>query len=106
MSRFEFEPVPTVAPTGAPGNDYQSIPAATPEAFGALKARAEQTLGQGVENASEAGLSVLTARQRLNNEITDNDTLTWFAQEGTSRTEKFKQLEGRSVKRRPILHAE
>ena len=97
MARFNFEPYPTVTPAGAPSNDYEHIPAATPEAFGGLIAGAEQKLGQGVEAAGEAGLSYATARQHLNNEVNDNDTLTWFAQQGTARTEKFKQLEGRSA---------
>jgi hypothetical protein len=87
MSRFEFSPVPTVAPTGAPSGDYENIQA-SPEMFGALTARATQTLGQGVENTAEAGMDVVKARQHLNNEINDNDTLAWFAQHGADRTEK------------------
>lgn len=64
MARFEFDPVPTLSPTGAPSGDYENI-TASPAAFGAQKARALQTLGQGVENVGEAGFNVLKFQNKV-----------------------------------------
>jgi GH24 family phage-related lysozyme (muramidase) len=96
MSRFEFDPYPTVAPTGAPQNDYEKIDA-KPEMFGGLIAGAEEKLGKGVESVGEAGLGYLEARQHLNNEVHANDALTWFGEQGTKRTEEFRKLEGQAA---------
>ena len=96
MARFSFDPVPTVAPTGAPGNDYEHIQA-TPEMFGGLIAGAEQKLGQGVEDAGDTGLSYLTARQHLTNEISSSETNTWLAKSITDRCNQFGQLTGKAA---------
>ncbi len=65
MARFTFDPVPSVAPTGAPGGDYENI-SASPEMFGGLTAQALQTAGQGVEHAAEAGFNVLAFQDKIN----------------------------------------
>ena len=57
MARFNFDPIPSVAPTGPAGSQNENI-SATPEEFGGLRARAEQTLGQGIENTAEAGFNI------------------------------------------------
>ena len=49
------ETAPSVAPVATPPEDYQNISAATPAAFGALPAQAEQRAGQQVE---QAGLKI------------------------------------------------
>lgn len=62
---INFEPVPEVAPTGAPGNDYFHIQA-DPAAFGAPGTKGLQTLGQGVEHTAEAGFELAQFFGRVN----------------------------------------
>jgi hypothetical protein len=95
MARIDFSGVPTVEPSHQ-GLAYESIPT-SPAMFGGLVAGAEQTLGQGIEAAGNAGLHYLEAKNALNNEVHANDKLTWFAQQGTTEWEKYKQLEGQSA---------
>lgn len=95
MARFEFSGVPSVTPTGAP-SDEQRI-SATPEMFGGSIARAEQTLGQGVEHAGETGLDVITARQHLTNEISASETNTWLAKNLTDKFNDFGKLQGKAA---------
>jgi hypothetical protein len=73
MSRFEFDPVPTLSPTGAPSGDYENI-TASPAAFGGQKARALQTLGQGVENVGEAGFNVLKFHNKIASDYEQTNT--------------------------------
>jgi hypothetical protein len=95
MARFAFNPVPEVAPTG-PSNAREHIQA-TPEMFGGLIAGAEQKLGQGIENAGEAGLSALTAKQHLTNEISASETNTWLARNITDKFNDFGRLQGKAA---------
>lgn len=80
MARFSFDPLPSVAPTGPAGSQYEDIHA-TPEEFGGLRARAEQTLGQGIENTAEAGFNIaafhdkISADDQVNNYITAHNNL-------------------------------
>jgi GH24 family phage-related lysozyme (muramidase) len=104
MARLDVEQYPSVAPTGAPGDDYEHIES-SPAAFGGAIARGEQTLGAGVEHAGEAGLDVLTARQQLQNEVHANEKLTWGAGQAMDKTEGFLQLEGKAASMAlPQLH--
>lgn len=73
MARFEFSGVPSVTPTGAPSGDEQRI-SATPEMFGGSIARAEQTLGQGVEHTAEAGFDVLRYQHKVNADYESTNT--------------------------------
>lgn len=93
---LNVDPFPSVQPTGAPDNDYQRIDT-SPEMFGAAGARALQVVGKGVEKAADATMDAEVARQTLNNEVHANEKLTWLAQEGSQRVEKFKQIEGKSA---------
>jgi hypothetical protein len=80
MARFNFDPIPSVAPTGPAGSQNENI-SATPEEFGGLRARAEQTLGQGIENTAEAGFNIaafhdkISADDQVNNYITAHNNL-------------------------------
>ena len=56
-TRVISQDYPEIAPTGAPANDYQSINT-TPNMFGGLIGQAEEKLGQGAENASNAAFSM------------------------------------------------
>lgn len=73
MARFEFSGVPDLSPTGAPSGDYENI-TASPAAFGAQKARALQTLGQGVENVGEAGFNVLKFHNKIASDYEQTNT--------------------------------
>ncbi len=96
MARFAFSGVPEVAPTGAPGNDYERIQA-SPEMFGGLIAGAEQKLGSSMESASEHGMSYLQAKQGLTNEISASETNTWLAKNLTDKFNDFGRLEGKAA---------
>ncbi len=95
MSRFDFSPVPSVAPTG-PSNQYQDI-RATPESFGAAIGRGEQKLGEGIDTATEKTLDFLTARQHLTNEISASETNTWLAKNITDKFNDFGRLQGKAA---------
>ena len=56
-NRVLTETYPTVAPRGAPENDYERIPT-SPAMFGGLIAQGEEKAGQGLEAASSAAASV------------------------------------------------
>ena len=96
MARFQFDAVPEVAPTGAPGNDYEHIPT-SPEMFGGSIAGAEGTLGRGIEKTADTTMSYLQAKQEVNNEVHSNDKLSWAAGQGMDKSEKFLQLEGKAA---------
>lgn len=91
-----FDPEPTVMPTGAPG-DYQRIGGVTDEAFGGAVARGLGQFGQGIERAAETGLDIMTARQKLDNEVHASELNTWLAKRITDRFEDFGKLEGRAA---------
>jgi len=96
MARFAFDAVPEVAPTGAPGNDYEHIQA-NPEEFGGLIAQGEQKLGAGTEAAAAAGLNYFTAKQQLTNEISASETNTWLAKNLTDKFNSLSQLQGKAA---------
>lgn len=60
--------LPEANPSGAPGGDFQSI-ATSPDMFGAIGARAEQQLGQGIEKVGQAGLDIATQQKELQNKV-------------------------------------
>jgi uncharacterized protein (TIGR02594 family) len=88
--------LPEERPTGAPGNDYFHINS-SPNMFGGYQARAGEAFGQSLEKAGETGLSVLTERQRMVNDIHSADVNTWYADQVTDKYSKFSQLEGRAA---------
>jgi hypothetical protein len=96
MSRLDFQAFPSVAPTGAPGNDYESIPS-SPAAFGGAVGAAEEKLGSGIESVGEAGLTAVTARQHLQNEVASADVYSWAADRWTDLHSKFSQLQGKAA---------
>ena len=80
MARFAadlLEPVPTVAPTGAP-NARENIPT-SPAMFGGLAAQAEEKLGAGIENVGEAGLSYAQATQQIDNSMHAANVHSWLS---------------------------
>jgi Phage tail lysozyme len=69
---LNIEPLPTVEPIGAPGNDFEHIQA-TPEMFGANIARSLGALGQGVEKASSEGFEVATQVAQFQGRVNVDD---------------------------------
>ena len=88
--------VPEATPSGAPGNDYERIQT-SPNMFGGFTARAEETLGQGLEKAGNAGLEFATQRQHINNELYANDAAVPGMKQLASEWGKFNTLEGRGA---------
>ncbi|HEX4044007.1 MAG TPA: hypothetical protein VHY10_20090 [Xanthobacteraceae bacterium] len=96
MARLDVEQYPSVAPTGAPGDDYQRIQT-SPEMFGGAIARGEEKLGQGVENVGEAGLQTLTARQGMLNEVHGTELASRAADSLGNAYADFSQLQGKAA---------
>ena len=86
---------PQVQPTGAPGNDYERI-TASPEDFGAIKGKAFEKLGQGIEQASNEASDVWIQQQRMDNQVHASELHSWFSDQGTDLVSKFYTLEGRA----------
>jgi hypothetical protein len=66
---YPTQDTPTVSPSPTPGPDYQSIPAATPNAFGAQIGAAQERLGGAFEQAGDQLAAVALQRQRLTNQV-------------------------------------
>jgi hypothetical protein len=96
MARIDFEAIPSVQPTGAPGNDYQHIQT-SPDMFGGAIARGAEKLGQGIEAAGEAGIEAASNRQQLTNEVHASEVNSWFADQASDAFSKFSQLEGKAA---------
>lgn len=103
MARFAFNPEPEVAPSGAPGNDYEQIQA-SPESFGASVARArgamggaEERLGAGIEHAGETGLDITTQWQTMQNHLHAAELKSHFDEGLTKLHTDYMQLEGRAA---------
>ena len=86
---------PQVQPTGAPSNDYERI-TASPEDFGAIKGKAFEKLGQGIEQASNEASDVWIQQQRMDNQVHASELHSWFSDQGTDLVSKFYTLEGRA----------
>ena len=96
MARFNFNAVPEIAASGAPGNDYERI-ATSPEMFGGAVGAATQKLGGAVTQSADEGLGYLSAKQQLTNEISASETNTWLAKNLTDKFNTFGQLEGKAA---------
>lgn len=90
-----FDPMPSVAPTGPP-DAYQRI-SAEPAAFGSLNAKAMEELGAGGLKLGEQALTIMTARQALDNEVHASEVNTWLANQISDRHAKYGVLEGRAA---------
>src|SRR6266550_1166259 len=66
---YPTQEAPTVSPSPTPGADYQSIPAATPNAFGAQVGVAQERLGGAFEQAGDQLANIALQRQRLTNQV-------------------------------------
>lgn len=93
MARVPYNPVPTVAPTGAP-DVFQRIPAATPEAFGGLIGQAEQKFGASAEQASNEMAATAIRFQEMHNATVALNATTAASQELGQVETNFRQLKG------------
>jgi hypothetical protein len=66
---YPTQEAPTVSPSPTPGADYQSIPAATPNAFGAQVGVAQERLGSAFEQAGTGLAQAAVERQQLTNQV-------------------------------------
>src|ERR1700733_8431269 len=87
---------PSVEPTGAPGNDYEHI-TASPDDFGAIKGKAFETFGKGLEQASGDVMDAWMQRQRMDNQVHGSELHSWFSDQAGNIVSKFSQLQGKAA---------
>lgn len=75
---FEYNPFPTVAPTGAPGNDSERIQADS-GAFGGKIATGLEKVGQGLERASDEGFGVLNQKSNMDAQTYAAQSHSWLS---------------------------
>ena len=92
---LNYEPYPEVNPSGGP--EAQENIHADPEMFGAGIGRAEQTLGQGLEHASNEGFDVATQQSRMDAQTHANEVHSWQSDQVTNAQEKFLTLRGKDA---------
>lgn len=88
--------LPEQNPQGAPGGDFQRIDS-NPNMFGALGAKAEQQLGQGIEKAGNTGIEIATEQNQIQNKLHAADVKSWYADQTTDLHTKFMSLSGRAA---------
>lgn len=88
--------LPEQNPTGAPGGDFEHIDS-NPNMFGALGAKAEQQLGQGIEKAGNTAIEVATEQNQTQNKLHAADVKSWYADQTTDLHTKFMSLSGRAA---------
>lgn len=93
---LNYDPVPSVNPTGAPGNDFLRINA-TPEAFGAGIGRAKEQLGHAEEHASQEGFGVAELQAQMDSRTHAAEVHSWQSDQTTDATEKFLSLRGKAA---------
>jgi hypothetical protein len=75
---LNIDPLPSVAATGAPGDDFLHVQA-TPEMMGGAIARGLQGLGQGLEKASSEGFETATHLAQFHGKVNvDDQTNKWI----------------------------
>ncbi len=80
----------------APGGDEERIQA-SPDAFGASKGRAEQTLGQGLESVSQTGFNQADLAAQLEGQTHAAELHSWQSNQVTDEQEKFLSLRGKAA---------
>jgi hypothetical protein len=80
---YPYNPVSEVGPSPTPGNDYQHISGATPEAFGAGIGQATSRLGQQFEHTGDVLAENAIRQQQLTNQIAANDSTNYVMDETT-----------------------
>ena len=93
---LSYDPTPTVNPAGAPQGDEERI-SASPDLFGAQKGRAEETLGQGIEKASEVGFQSADLQAQIDARTHAAELHTWQSDQMTDAQSEFLQLKGKAA---------
>jgi hypothetical protein len=87
---------PDENPRGAPGGDYQQI-STNPSMFGAATARAEQTLGEGVEKAGTQAIDAATEEQEIQGKARLVDRKSSYADQLSDMHSSMMSLEGHAA---------
>lgn len=90
---LNYDPAPSVNPTGAPSGDLLQI-RATPESFGGSIAQATEKLGGSIEKAGDTALQVITQQQGMINETLATDAETKYRSELGAIIGKHRSTEG------------
>lgn len=90
-------PLPTVEPTGAPGNDYLNIDASPIRRAGADIEHGLGALGQGAEAVSNTGFQALTSQAELDQRISASELSSWTENEWSKNTGKTLALTGKDA---------
>jgi len=94
---FDYEPYPTVAPKGAPGNDFLRVDA-RPGAFGGRVAQAEEGFGKDVEHAADVGFQTAFSKERLDSQTNVAQQNTHFNNQAGDLTESYLETKGLDAK--------
>ena len=81
---LNYEPFPSVNPAGAPSGDMERIQA-SPAAFGANKAQAEESLGQAGVHAAVQGFDYLDLQGRMDAQTHAAELHSWQSDQVTER---------------------
>ena len=90
---LETGDAPSVNPSGASSNDYETIQS-SPDAFGAGVAKAEEGLGNSVVGAADTVNSVMVQRQTEANETHAAQLQTWLSDKITDHLSQYSRLQG------------
>jgi hypothetical protein len=93
---FEYNPFPTVSPTGAPGNDFEHIDASS-EAFGGGRARGLEEVGRGLESASQSGFDVLNQKSNMDAQTYAAQSHSWLSDQANDAQSNFTALKGKAA---------
>jgi GH24 family phage-related lysozyme (muramidase) len=91
-----YSAFPDINPAGAPQNDFERINT-SPDMFGGLIARSEETLGQGIDKAADAGFDIATQRAKLDNQVHGSELHSWFSDQAGELISQFSQLQGKAA---------
>lgn len=91
------ETFPQINPSGAPQRDFETIDA-SPNAFGALTARATGEIGSGLEQVATTGLELETQQARMDAQTHAAELHSWQSKQVTDAQEQFLSLRGRAAR--------
>jgi len=94
---FDYEPYPTVAPRGAPGNDFLRVDA-RPGAFGGRVAQAVEGFGKDVEHAGDVAFQAEFSKERLDSQTNVAQQNTHFNNQAGDLTESYLETKGLDAK--------
>lgn len=93
---FDYTPYATVAPSGAPGNDYERI-SADKGAFGGHIAEGVEKVGQGLENAGSSLFNSAQLAQGMDNQTHATEVHSWQSNQYNDAQSSFTGLKGKAA---------